>query len=362
MKFTVQKANILAAMDIAIRVIPAKTTQPILECFLIEVDGMEGYITGTGGLQSIKTGFTCMAEESGKVCIEAKLLMNAIKKMGKSDISFQSEGNAVIVSGAKARYEFPTRQIEEYPNFPVFGDAFKVTVDAMRFGSMIDGVSFAVSQKESNKAATGINLDIKNGNLRLSALDMVRVAIRNCGIQQEIEQPLNVTIPADTMISVARSVTDGDLEIEIGKLQVRFTFGNTTIVSRTYDNKFFNVEQMINQNMPHKIRCNRKEILESIDRASVIRQDNTPLVFEVKGDNIRLSMQTSLSQFEEEVACENDGADVRIGANSAYLLDALKAIDDDMATIELDKPTMPLYVVDDVAKDYIYLILPVNLG
>ena len=361
MKFTVQKANILAAMDIAIRVIPAKTTQPILECFLIEVDGMEGYITGTGGLQSIKTGFTCMAEESGKVCIEAKLLMNAIKKMGKSEITFQSEENSVIVSGAKAKYEFPTRQIEEYPSFPVFGDAFKVTVDAMRFGSMIDGVSFAVSQKEGNKVATGINLDLKNGNLRLTALDMVRVAIRNCGIQQKIGSPINVTIPAETMVSLAKSVSDGELEIEVGKMQVRFTFGSTTIVSRTYDGKYFNVEQMLGQNMPHKIKCDRKEIMESIDRALVICQEKTPLVFEVKDDAIRLSLQTTLSQFEEDVVCENSGADIRIGANPAYLLDALKAVDEETVTIEFDKPTAPLYVVDDVAKDYIYLVLPVNL-
>lgn len=361
MKFTVQKANILAAMDIAIRVIPAKTTQPILECFLIEVDGMEGYITGTGGLQSIKTGFTCMAEESGKVCIEAKLLMNAIKKMGKSEITFQSEENSVIVSGAKAKYEFPTRQIEEYPSFPVFGDAFKVTVDAMRFGSMIDGVAFSVSQKDGNKVATGVNLDLKNGNLRLTALDMVRVAIRNCGIQQKIGSPINVTIPAETMVSLAKSVSDGELEIEVGKMQVRFTFGSTTIVSRTYDGKYFNVEQMISKKMSHTIKCNRKEILESIDRALVICKEKTPLVFEAKKDAIRLSLQTSLSNFEEDVACENSGDDIRIGVNPSYLMDALKAIDDDVATIELEDSKTPLCVVDDVAKDYIYLVLPVNL-
>ena len=362
MKFTVQKQNILSAMDIAIRVIPAKTTQPIIECFLIEVDGMNGYITGTGGLQSIKTGFTCMAEESGKVCIEAKLLMNAIKKMGKSEITFQSEENSVIVSGAKAKYEFPVRAIEDYPSFPLFGDAIKVKVDAMRFGSMIDGVSFAVSQKDGNKMATGINLDLKNGNLRLTALDMVRVAIRNCGIQQKIGSHINVTIPVDTMNTIAKSVRDGDLEIEIGNLQVRFTFGDTTIVSRTYDGKYFNVEQMLGQSMPHKIKCDRKEIMESIDRALVICQEKTPLVFEVKDDVIRLSLQTTLSQFEEDVACENSGADIRIGANPAYLLDALKVIDEETVTIEFGKPTAPLYVVDDVAKDYVYLVLPVNLG
>jgi len=362
MKFTSQKQNLISAMDIAIRVIPTKTTQPILEYFLIEVDGINGYITGTGGLQSIKTGFTCMAEESGKICVEARVLMNAIKKMGKSEITFQSENNAVIVSGAKARYEFPTRAVEDYPSFPTFGDAYKVKVNALRFGSMIDGVSFAASQKESNRLATGINLNLKNGNLRLSALDMVRVAIRNCGIQQEIDDPLNVTIPVDTMNSIAKSVSDGDMEIEVGNLQVRFTFGDTTIISRTYDGNFFNVEQMLNQKMPNKISFDRKEMMESIDRALVICQENTPLVIEIKDDLIKLSIQSSLSQYEEEIACENSGADIKIGVNPVYMMDALKAIDEEKATIEVDKPTMPLYLVDDVASDYVYLVLPVNMG
>lgn len=361
MNFTVQKQNIMAAMDIAIRVIPTRTTQPILECFLIEVDGTEGYITGMCGLQSLRTGFSCMAEESGKVCVEAKLLMNAIKKMGKGDITIKTEGNSLIISGTKARYEFPTRLIEEYPSFPVFGDATKIKVDAVRFGSMIDGVAFAVSQKDGNKLITGINLNLENGSLRLTALDMVRVAIRTCGIQQKVEKPINVTIPAETMISLAKSVSDGELEIEIGKLQVRFKYGSTTVVSRTYDGKYFNVDQMLGNSMPIKVKCKKSDIADAIDRAMVINQDNAPIVLDVTDDSIRISMKSNTSNFDEEVYCDKSGSDIRIGINPQYLLDAIRSTDEKDVTMEMNNPSTPLNVVDDVCGEYVHLVLPVSI-
>lgn len=361
MQFTVQKANLAAAMDVAFRAIPSKTTTPLLYNFLIEVDGTDGIITSTDMSTSIKTHFVCMATEPGKMCVDAKMLMQAVKKMGKADISLQTDEQKVIVTGVKARYEFPIRSdVDEYPDMPVIADANKITVDANQFKEMIDGVAFSVGQNISQKIYTAINLSVKDKLLRLTSTDMTRVSIRQKDINYEDD--FNVNVPCKTMTELAKSLDGGDLTIEASNINIRFTFGQTTICARLIDGKFFDVDQMFKTKPTINVKCDKRDLMESIDRSLVIvGQEKTPIVFDVKDDYVKLSIKTNVSNFDEDVACEKTGDDIRIGLNPNFALDALKVTDATDVKIAMHNANSPLFILDELADEYAYIILPVNI-
>jgi DNA polymerase-3 subunit beta len=361
MQFTVQKANLAAAMDVAFRAIPSKTTTPLLYNFLIEVDGTDGIITSTDMSTSIKTHFVCMATEPGKMCVDAKMLMQAVKKMGKADISLQTDEQKVIVTGAKARYEFPIRSdVDEYPDMPVIADANKITVDANQFKEMIDGVAFSVGQNISQKIYTAINLSVKDKLLRLTSTDMTRVSIRQKDINYEDD--FNVNVPCKTMTELAKSLDGGDLTIESSNINIRFTFGQTTICARLIDGKFFDVDQMFKTKPTINVKCDKRDLMESIDRSLVVvGQEKTPIVFDVKDDYVKMSIKTNVSNFDEDVTCEKTGDDIRIGLNPNFALDALKVTDATDVKIAMHNANSPLFILDEVADEYAYIILPVNI-
>lgn len=373
MNFTVQKQNILSAMDIAIRAIPSKTNMTVLYNFLIEVDGEKalGTITSTDMSTSIKTVFSCMVMESGKMCVDAKTLMAAIKKMGnKSEITFEcgnpiqtekgTDYGSVIVTGAKARYEFPCGDIEEYPEMPTIGETTSIKVNAEAFREMIDGVAFSVSTNTGDKLFTAINMRVNSGKLRLVTSDKTRVSIRQKDIS--CKDKVDANVPCKTMVELAKSLDGGELTIEVSKLNIRFTFGNTTMVARLIDGNFFNVDQLFKNKPTINIECQNKDLADSIDRAMVISsQTKDPIVMDVTDDSIKISFKTNVSNFDEELSCEKHGEDIRIGMNPQYVLEALKATSEDGINIGMINNMSPLYIVDDVADEYAYVILPVNL-
>ena len=362
MNFTVQKANLVSAMDVAIRAIPSKSTMPLLYCFLIEVEGDTGYITSTDMGTSIRTRFSCMAIEDGKMCVEAKTLLTAVKKMGKADITFETDGNMVIVTGAKARYELPTSPVDDYPSLPSIKDTTKFFVDGDVLRSMIDGVSFSASTTEKgNKVLMGINLFMDKGKLRLTALDLIRVAIRFA--ENECDENVNVVVPLKTMVELSKSIIDEDVEVEVSKINIRFTFGNTTMIARLIDGNFFNVDQILRHKPTIYVKCNKKELMETVDRALVLLNagdDKTPAIMSITDDSINISFQTKISKFSEDLASEKTGEDIRIGVNPAYLLDALKAADGDEVMMQFHNPNAPVNIVDDNGS-YTYVIMPVNI-
>ena len=61
----------------------------------------------------------------------------------------------------------------------------------------------------------------------------------------------------------------------------------------------------------------------------------------------------------EDLDIEKDGKDIMIGFNPRFLLDALKAIDDETVTLYLTNAKSPCFIRDDEST-YTYLILPVN--
>ena len=366
MEFTVQKANLMAAMDVAIRAIPSKCNMPVLYNFLIEVKEMDGTITSTDMSTSIVTRFTCMSAEDGQLCVDAKTLMAAVKKMGKADVTFRTDGDKVIVTGAKARYEFPiVTDIEgQYPLPQKVDDAISFTVSESRFRDMIDGVSFSASPANANKVLTCVNLRVDKGKLRLATTDLVRVSIRKDTV--ECADNINVNIPLKTMVDLGKSLGDGDLTIEATRFFAKFTFGQTTMISRLVDGRFFNIDQLFDKGSPNiNVDVDLKEFAESIDRALVIvnqdKSDKTPIVLDIQDDVINVSLRTTISNFDEEIACQKSGDDIKIGLNANYVLDVLKATGEEKLKIGLYNANSPIFIVDEIDDAYAYIVLPISI-
>ena len=358
MKFTVQKQNLLSAMEIAYGAIPSNSMQPILYSFLISVNGMTGEIMANDLNTGIKTKFACMSEQDGEICINAKTLMSAIKKMGKSDITFEQDGTTVVVTGGKARYEFSLEDKEQFVKPKEVDDSIKFIVDADQFTSLINGVAFACSFKENNKVLQGVNLFTKNGRLTLAALDLIYVAIREMPVDAE---DVNVIIPQKPMLELAKSANGGEIEIEVAKNHVAFSFSDTVMIVRLIDGNPFNVNQLKLGNFNVEVGVERSEIMACLDRSLVVmKEENKPMVFDISDSGMNVSLKSNINAFDEDVECEIFGDNLRIGLNPQRFLEILKHIETDEVKLELIGEKQPLTIRNE-ELGFRYILLPVNI-
>jgi DNA polymerase-3 subunit beta len=87
--------------------------------------------------------------------------------------------------------------------------------------------------------------------------------------------------------------------------------------------------------------------------------DKKPIILEFTEGNCNLSIESPLGAMNEDIDIEKDGKDLTIGFNPRFMIDALKAIEDEDITLYMTNAKSPCFIRDD-EDNYTYLVLPVN--
>ena len=120
---------------------------------------------------------------------------------------------------------------------------------------------------------------------------------------------------------------------------------------------------MLSTDYETKVRVNKKELLNCIDRATLLirESDKKPIIIQIEDGEMRLKLTSGVGSMNEEIVIEKEGKDILIGFNPKFMIDALRVIDDEMVTLYLVNPKAPCFIRDE-KESYIYLILPVNFS
>ncbi len=135
------------------------------------------------------------------------------------------------------------------------------------------------------------------------------------------------------------------------------------VVSRLIEGEYFRIDQMLSSDYETKLKINKKEFLDCIDRATLLVRevDKKPIIINITDDDMELRIDSAMGSMNEEIDIEKEGKDIMIGFNPKFLIDALRVIDDETVTIYLVNPKAPCFIRDD-EENYTYLILPVNIN
>ena len=142
-----------------------------------------------------------------------------------------------------------------------------------------------------------------------------------------------------------------------------FEFETTVVVSRLIEGEYFIIDQMLSSDYETKLKINKKEFLDCIDRATLFVKegDKKPIIITIDDTGMQLNINSQMGSMNEEIDIDKEGKDIMIGFNPKFLIDALKVIDDEEISIYLVNPKAPCFIKNE-EESYIYLILPVNFN
>ena len=140
-----------------------------------------------------------------------------------------------------------------------------------------------------------------------------------------------------------------------------FEFDNTTVVSRLIEGDYFNIDQMLSSDYETKVTINKRKLLDSIDRATLLVKegDKKPIIINITDENMELKINSTIGSMRELIDISKNGKDLMIGFNPKFLIDALRVIDGEEIDIYLVNPKAPCFIKDS-EDSYVYMILPVN--
>lgn len=363
MKIRIEKENLVKAIQIVSRAVPGKTTMSILQCIMINASGTEICLVANDmelGIQTVAQGVII---ERGMIAVDAQIFANIIRKLPDNDVSIDTEGEKVLIRCENAKFVILGRDGSDFSFLPEIDRSVGIQLSQFTLRDMITKTIFSISGNESNGMMTGELLEIMDQNIRMVALDGHRIAMRKAQLR-EVYENRKIIIPGKTLLEISR-ILGGDTEkivdIFFTDKHVLFTFDDTIVVSRLIEGEYYKIDKMLSSSYKTRAVCRRKDLLDCLDRATLLvkEEDKKPVIIMIREDEMELRINTTLGSMDEVIPIRREGEDLNIGFNPKFLIDALRAIDEEEVTMYLVSPKAPCFLRDE-SDMYCYLVLPVN--
>lgn len=364
MKLVFTKSNLNKAVGIVMKAVPTRTTMNILECILIDATTNEIKFTGNDMELGIETIVEGEIIEKGKIAIDAKLFSEIVRKLPDNDITLTTDStNNALITCEKSKFNIAGKSGDDFSYLPAIIKDKMITLSQFQLKEVINQTIFSIAINDNNKMMTGELFEVNEGTLKVVGLDGHRIAIRNIKLEGRSDD-VRVVIPGKTLQEISK-ILNADAEsfvnIYFTNNHVLFEFDQTHVVSRLIEGDYFKISQMLSNDYETKVSINKKEFLDSIDRANLlIREgDKKPIIINILNGLLQVNVNSAIGALNEDIDIDKEGKDIMIGFNPKFLMDALRVIDDENVTMYLVNHKSPCFIRDKEEK-YIYLILPVN--
>lgn len=366
MKLVCSKTNLLNGVQIVSKAVPSKTTMSILECVLVDARRNDITLTANDMELGIETKIEGTILEKGMIALDAKIFLEIVRKLPDNDITIETdESFKTTITCEKAKFNIIGKSGEDFSYLPSIERIDSIMLSQFTLKEVIRQTIFSIADNDNNKLMTGELFEIKEDNLKVVSLDGHRISIRNIKLKN-FYQGRKVIVPGKTLNEISKILsgdTDKDVSIFFTNKHIVFEFDRTVVVSRLIEGEYFNIAQMLSSDYETKIKINKKEFLNCIDRATLLVKegDKKPIIINITNTFMELKMNSFVGSMNETIDIEKEGKDILIGFNPKFLIDALKVIDDEIVTIYYVNPKAPCFIKDNEER-YIYLILPVNFN
>ncbi len=364
MKLVFSKNNLTKSVGIVMKAVPTRTTMSILECILIDASTNVIKFTANDMELGIETIVEGEIIEKGKVAIDAKVFSEIVRKLPDNDITIETDANNVAyITCEKSKFNISGKSGDDFSYLPVVVKEKSISLSQFALKETINQTIFSIAINDNNKMMTGELFEVNEGKLKVVGLDGHRIAIRNVSLEGKSDD-IKVVVPGKTLIEISKilsSDAEAMVNVYFTNNHILFEFDETMVVSRLIDGDYFKINQMLSSDYETKVIINKKEFLDSIDRATLLIREGEkkPIILNITDGALEVNVTSAIGSLNEDIDIEKEGKDIMIGFNPKFLIDALRVIDDEDINIYLVNPKAPCFIKDKEEK-YIYLILPVN--
>ena len=286
-------------------------------------------------------------ENTGTVTVPGTAFVSFVAAMPEGKVEIDDDfGKKVRMKGGGVVFKLAAGDAMDFPVMAGPKDETRAAlhIDAFLFREMLRKVRFAVSTDTTRKNLEGVNIDLKDGMLGMTATDGRRLAhVEKEGVADAAMPGMNITLPTKTVAILygllERMVDDGDVYVLFDGNAVRIVGDKWGMTAKVLADKYPNWRQVVPKNQQHSAELKRGAFLEAMGRAALASDEtsgvkitlkNTSAVFEAKNDITAANASMA--------ACKMDnGVKGEFRVNPRLMKDALESIDEDDFTLHFDE-------------------------
>ncbi len=375
MEFSIQRDYFITQLNDTLKAISPRTTLPILTGIKIDAKNEGIVLTGSDSEISIEITIPSQVDgeeivnvtEPGSVVLPGRFFVDIIKKLPGREVKLSTnEQFQTLITSGHSEFNLSGLDPDQYPLLPQVSseDALQLPVKVLK--NVIAQTNFAVSTSETRPVLTGVNWLIQENELICTATDSHRLAVRKLKLEDEEIGDKNVIIPGKALAELNKIMTESEEHIDIffASNQVLFRVGNVNFISRLLEGHYPDTSRLFPENYEIKLALDNSDFYHAIDRASLLAREGGNNVIKLSAGDEQVELSSTSPEIgtvkEEVTANEVEGGNLKISFNSKYMMDALKAIDNDEVEVEFFGTMKPFILKPKDDDTVTQLILPIR--
>jgi len=376
-KFQVNKDVLNEAVSFAVRLLPQRTTLPILSGILIEADANALRLSVFDYDTSAQVEIAAKVEEAGRVLVSGRLMAEIVSKLPNAAVDFSTDGSKVQVNCGSAKFSLLTMPIDEYPSLPEI-PATTGSVSGEAFSAAISQIAVAASREDVTPVLTTVLLETTKDSISLVATDRYRVAVQDIAWKSNGGEK-SALIPAKTLQEIAKTFANqGEIAISINPSEekdlIAFKANNRSVTSRLIKGNFPAVKTLFPEKIENFAILNTQDLLDSTKRVSLVLERESPIKFTFGSATLNLEAAGGeTAQASESIDVQLTGGEVVVSLKPQFLIDGLAGVKTEYVKIgftnsENPNRPSPVLITNHSTKEkefndgYMYLLQPNLLG
>jgi len=382
MKLECLQENLAEGLSVVGRVVPNKSTLPVLSNVLLSTRDGELQLTANNLELSVAHRVPAAIGREGEITLPARLVADYVALLDhgqKVELELNPKTHKVHLACGRFEANIAGIDAEDFPPIPAVSGGPSFSIPAGLLKEAIDEVVFAAAPDDTRPVLAGALLKMGGTSLTLAAADGFRLAVRTVELPDGGPE-LQMIVPAKTLNEVGRLLGDAsdDDQVAINTTpngnQVYFAFGKTEITSRLIEGQFPDYQRIIPADSKTRVKVSTTDFLRATRAAQVFARDNSHIVrleCSPAKENADLALGSVLVKSTSAEMGDNegnldavvDGDDTQIAFNGRYLRDALEAIDTPEVLLQLTGPSSPGIIKPaGEPNGYLHVIMPMHIA
>jgi DNA polymerase III subunit beta len=368
MKLAVAKDQLLNGLQSVQNIVSSRTTLPILSNVLLQAAEGQLELTATDLDVTISCKVDAAVKKEGTITLPVKKLFSIVRELGAQETDLEvDEKNGCKIRAGSSYYRINGLPAEEFPPLPKFGECRSLKLPQDKVKGMLRRTCFAVSNDETRYVLNGIFFSFKEHKFTMVATDGRRLALTDEDVDFG-EESVEFIVPTKAINELSRLLhPSGDAQIRVTDNQASFELKgeqgqNALLITKLVEGNYPNYRQVIPAESGERIPLVREELLQALRRAEIMTSEKSNSVkLSFTKNNLSITANTpEVGESRESLAVNYKGQDLAIAFNPAYLMDPLKALDQDEVFLELTDELSPGVV--RINGPFLYVIMPMRMS
>ena len=367
MYFEINNDVLLDSLKVLNRVVPTRSTLPILSSVLFSSDGEKLTLRASDLEVSLEASLPAKIKETFNIAVPISKILNICSSLKNETLTFDINNNKIQIKSDYGEYNIMGQSSEEFPETVFVNQNKSITFKSKELSNLIDYTIASVCTDELKPSLQGVLFDINEAKTTLVSTDGHRLSKiesdQNSGVSKKIIIPTKFLKILQPFLLLEDSI-----EMLVGENHIQVFFKRTKIATRIINDTFPDYEKVIPKNNDKEIIIQTKTFINSLKRISVFSNQKTKqATLTIKNNNINLCAEDAetAASAKEKIECvsTNISEEISIAFNGDYLKEILEKTTSEETVLLIKDPLSAalIFPKEKTEKNEISLLMPIRL-